>query len=54
MHNEAREVLMVRFKLVILDLASHFGVTKNRKEYHIPRTTFDDWKKKFNREGRPG
>ena len=29
MHKEAREELDVRFKLIVLDLAEHFGVLRN-------------------------
>ena len=28
MHKEAREELTIRFKLVVLEHANHFGVTK--------------------------
>jgi transposase len=54
MHKEAREELRVRFKLVILELASHFGVRKICQEYNVPRSTFYGWKKKYDQEGKPG
>jgi hypothetical protein len=40
MHKEAREELEVRFKLVVLDFASHIGVTKACREFNVPRSTF--------------
>ena len=54
MHKEAREELGVRFGLVILELASHFGATMICKEYNVPRSTFYGWKKKYNQEGKLG
>ena len=40
MHAEAREELRVRLKLVVLELAKHFGVTKACKEFNFSRSTF--------------
>jgi hypothetical protein len=38
MHKEAQEELRVR--LVVLELANHFGATKARQEFNVPRSTF--------------
>jgi len=54
MHKEAKEELRVRFKLLVLELASHLGVTKACGEFEVSRSTFYDWKNKFDREGKSG
>jgi len=54
MHKEAREELDVRFKLLILDLAEHSGVTKTCREFNVPRSSFCRWKKKYGQEGSSG
>jgi ACT domain-containing protein len=40
MHKEVREELNVRLKLVVLELANHFGVIKACKEFNVSRSTF--------------
>ena len=54
MHKEAGEELRVRFKLVVLEQANHFGVTKTCREFNVPRSTFYRWKQKYDNEGRSG
>ena len=54
MHKEAREELRVRFKLMLLEYASYFGVIETCREFEIPRASFYRWKKKFDSEGRAG
>jgi transposase len=54
MHKEAREELRVRLKLVVLEHANHFGVTKACREFNVPRSTFYRWKQKYDNEGRSG
>ena len=54
MHKEAKEELDVRFKIVVLDPAEHFGVTKTRRDFKVPRSTFYRWKKKYDQEGSSG
>jgi transposase len=54
MHKDAREELDVRLKLVVLELADHFGVRKTCNEFNVPRSTFYRWKKKYHQEGRSG
>ena len=54
MYQEVKEELGVRFKLVVLELASHLGVTKICKEFDVPRSTFYHWKKRYDQEGRAG
>ena len=39
MHKEAIEELDVRFKLLVLDLAEHSGVTKTCREFDVPRSS---------------
>jgi len=51
MHKEAREELRVRLKLVVLEHANHFGVTKACREFNVPRSTFYRWKQKYEKEG---
>ena len=54
MLKEAREELRVRFKLTVLELASHIGVTKACREFNISRSIFYFWKQKYDNEGRSG
>ncbi len=54
MHKEAKEELMVRLKLVVLDFAKNIGVTKACIEFNIPRSTFYEWKKKYDTGRRSG
>lgn len=54
MHKEAREELRIRFKLAVLEYANHLGATKACKEFNVPRSTFYNWKKKYDNEGRSG
>jgi len=51
MHKEAKEELDVRFKMVVLDLAEQFGVTKTCRDFNVPRSTFYRWKKRHDQEG---
>jgi len=51
MHQEAWEELRVRLKLVVLELASHLGVTKACREFNIPRSSFYRWKQKYEKAG---
>jgi len=54
MHKEANEELRVRLKLVVLEYANHFGVTKTCREFNVPRSTFYRWKQRYESEGRSG
>lgn len=54
MHKEANEELRVRLKLVVLEHANHFGVSKACREFNVPRSTFYRWKQKYDKEGRSG
>lgn len=54
MHQEAREELGVRFKVVVLEYAKHVGVTTACKEFNVPRSTFYNWKQKYDHDGRAG
>ena len=54
MHKEAREELRFRFKLLILELAAHFGPTKTCRDFEVPSSTFYEWKKAFKRDGVAG
>jgi len=54
MHKDAREELGARLKLVVLEYANHFGVTKACREFNVPRSTFYRWKQKYDKEGRSG
>jgi transposase len=51
MRKEAREELRIRLKLVVLEHANHFGVTKACREFNVPRSTFYGWKQKYDKEG---
>jgi len=54
MHKEAKEELRLRFKLMILDYASHFGPTETCREFEVPRSSFYEWKKAYKRDGVAG
>jgi len=54
MHKEAREEMRIRFKLAVLEYSNHLGATKACKEFNVPRSTFYNWKKKYDNEGRSG
>lgn len=54
MHSEAREELKVRFKVTVLEYAKLVGVTKTCREFDVARSTFYEWKKRYEAEGRTG
>ena len=54
MHKEAREELKVRFKLVVLEHADHFGTTNACREFNVSHATFYRWKQKYEKAGRAG
>lgn len=54
MNKKDREELDVRFKIVVLDFADAFGVTKTCREFNVARSTFYRWRQKYDKEGRFG
>ena len=54
MHPEAEEELRVRLKLVILEFAQDWGVTKACREFEVPRSSFYRWKQKYEKAGKAG
>lgn len=54
MHTEAREELRVRFKVAVLEYAKLIGVSKTCREFDVARSTFYEWKKRYEEEGRSG
>src|SRR5689334_1690520 len=54
MHPEAEEELRVRLKLVVLEFAQDWGVTKACREFEVPRSSFYRWKQKYEKAGRAG
>lgn len=54
MNKKDREELDVRFKIVVLDFADAFSVTKACREFNVARSTFYRWKQKYDKEGRFG
>jgi len=54
MHPEAEEELRVRLKLVVLEFAQDWGVTKACGEFEVPRSSFYRWKQKYEEAGRSG
>ena len=55
MHKEVKEILKIRFKLAVLEFAQGIGsVTKACREFEVPRSTFYEWKKAYNKEGKTG
>ena len=50
MQKEVREILRIRFKFAVLDYAQGIGsVTKACCEFEVPRSTFYEWKKAFDK-----
>ena len=55
MQKEVKEALRIRFKLAVLEYAREIGsATKACRELEVPRSTFYDWKKAFDKEGKAG
>lgn len=54
MHPEAKKELRLRFKLIVLDYANHFGPSETCREFEIPTSTFYEWKKRYKKEGVTG
>lgn len=54
MHQEAREELRIRLKLVVLELATHMGITKACREFEVPRSSYYRWKQKYEKAGESG
>ena len=54
MHKEAKEELRVRFKFIVLEMAVQFGVRKTCREFKVSRSTFYEWKSRFDKEGKSG
>ena len=53
MQKEVREIFRIRFKLAVLDYAQGIGsLTKVCREFEVPSSTFYEWKKSFNKEGK--
>ncbi len=54
MHPEAKEQIKVWFKLRVLDYASHFGATEACKDFKVAKSSYYEWKNKFDKEGKMG
>ena len=54
MHPEAREELRIRFKNAVLELGAHLGVTKACREFGVAKSTYYEWKTRYDREGISG
>src|SRR5690349_717184 len=54
MHPEAEEELRVRLKLIVLEFAQDWGVTKACREFEVPRSSFYRWKQKYEKAGQAG
>jgi transposase InsO family protein len=55
MQKEVREILRIRFKWAVLEYARGIGsVTKACREFEVPRSTFYEWKKAYDKEGKAG
>ena len=54
MHKEAQEELRVRLKLIVLEFADHWGVTKACREFEVPRSSYYRWKQKYEKAGQAG
>ncbi len=55
MQKEVKEALRIRFKWAVLDYAQGIGsVTKACRLFEVPRSTFYEWKKAYDKEGKAG
>ena len=55
MTKEGREALRIHFKWTVLEYARGIGnVTKACRAFEVPRSTFYEWKKAFDKEGKAG
>jgi len=55
MRKEVKEELRIRRIMVILEYAMLTGnVTETCREFEVPRSSFYNWKKAFDKEGRAG
>lgn len=55
MQKEVKEALRIRFKLAVLESAREIGsATKACCELEVPRSTFYDWEKAFDKEEKAG
>ncbi len=55
MQKEVREAFRVHFKWTVLEYARKIGsVKKTCRELEVPRSTFYEWKKAYDKEGKAG
>jgi transposase-like protein len=55
MQKEVKEALRIRFKLAVLDYAQGIeSVTKACRLFEVPRSSFYEWRKTFDNEGKAG
>jgi len=55
MNQEVKDILNQRRKLMVLEFAKAIGsATKACQEFNIPRSSFYDWKKAYDQEGKAG
>ena len=55
MQKEVKEAFRIHFKWAILEYAREIGsATKACREFEVPRSTFYDWKKSYDKEGKTG
>ena len=55
MNQEVKDILNQRRKLLVLEFAKAIGsATKACQEFDIPRSSFYDWKKAYDQEGKAG
>jgi len=55
MEKEVKEILKIRFKVMVLEFASEIGnVTKACREFDVSRSTFYGWKNAYDKEGKAG
>lgn len=54
MQKEDKEFLRQRFKLMLLEFGTTFGVRKMCRQLSMSRTRFYEWRRRFDKEGEPG
>jgi transposase InsO family protein len=54
MHKEAEDEVRARFRYIILEFARGRNISKVCREFNIPRSTFYNWKKRYDEEGPSG
>lgn len=54
MNKEVADEVMARFRYIILEYSRGRNISKVCREFNIPRSTFYNWRKRYDEEGPSG